>query len=684
MKTMSRILGFLSVVLIAGLAARCLADESQAANRTVVEHVRVKPKASEGELGTSLYAASKTESPFFKRLDESEKTTGGHDDEHDISKKAGKYVGWFGIVRAIVEDQAKQQTVLTVEHKYFDGLTDSHIMAVSFNGSGDFHAIVEGIGHQFAPLSLVRVYGKVAEPKGQQLSRLEAVFVRDWHWETFTFISAYGIQHGNENWRKLNRIQLNDIYDSNPDIEYYRRRLGDRPEDIAREKALRQRLLQAAIAVRPDAKKTFEVFIDGIRDVDSFQKQHEALDAIFKARDFDALTALLIQALKENDPRFRTRVIMIICDDVGELAAATIPALITAVGDQDQYVRYYSVRALGKFGPPAVAALPTLIAATKDADHYVRANAIEALVELELPPDQILPTLVAALKDTDSYVRFTTISKLEELGPAAATAVPELIELLQHDEDVKVRWNAAEAIGRIDADGKLGIPALTNALKSSFPLVRRFAAMGLAAKGPKAVSAQPILQQLLNDSDSGARVAAAEAVWKIGRDSKEALPVLNQVLEKGDGFGPMWAAEVIGEMGSEARDTIPGLRKMLKVDHSHFQQTAAQSLGKMGSLASDAVPDLVELFGDKHDALRAAAAEALWNINRHPLAIPQLLKEISGDSWDKHYAVAAIGRIGEPAAAAIPLLKELRYNRHRSVRKAANLVLKKLDPMAKP
>ena len=44
------------------------------------------------------------------------------------------------IVREVAENPQTKRTTLTVEHKYFDGLSDAHLMALSFNGSGDFVA----------------------------------------------------------------------------------------------------------------------------------------------------------------------------------------------------------------------------------------------------------------------------------------------------------------------------------------------------------------------------------------------------------------------------------------------------------------------------------------------------------------------------------------------------------------
>jgi hypothetical protein len=110
--------------------------------------------------------------------------------------------------------------------KYFDGLTDIHIQLVSFTGGGDFRASLPGTGLGIKHLSLVRVYGKVAsEEKG--LPRVDGEFAVHWDWGLFTFMN-YGEAKGNQEWRKLCRVSVDDIYDPHPDQSFYEERLGER------------------------------------------------------------------------------------------------------------------------------------------------------------------------------------------------------------------------------------------------------------------------------------------------------------------------------------------------------------------------------------------------------------------------------------------------------------------------
>jgi hypothetical protein len=223
----------LAIILVLG-SGLLAAQEKKPEPAVSVEHVTQKPKRDNQGLGTTFYAPSTKEKPFFDKLASSERVTGGLLGEYDISKKDGKYVGWFGVVRKVEEDKEKNQTVLLCEHKYFDGFTDTHILALSFNGSGDFEVVVPGVGHKLELLTLVKAYGTVSMPKDKTEPQLAASFLRNWHWGTFTFLLAAGEQKGSEQWRKLNKVDLDDIYNPYPDDRYYEQRLGKRKPATAK------------------------------------------------------------------------------------------------------------------------------------------------------------------------------------------------------------------------------------------------------------------------------------------------------------------------------------------------------------------------------------------------------------------------------------------------------------------
>jgi hypothetical protein len=193
---------------------------------TPVEQAEALPRPPAGTLGTMGYKASEKEKPFFARLSADEVRTGDMFTDYSITGKKGTYIGWFGIVRSIEENQATKETKLLVEHKYFDGLTDTHIMALSFNGGGDFTTVLSGVGLGIKKLSLVKIYG-VVQGETNSIPDVKPEYVRHWDWGRFTFMDLYGSQKGNKEWQKLNRVK-DRIYSPFPDQKYYEDRLGKR------------------------------------------------------------------------------------------------------------------------------------------------------------------------------------------------------------------------------------------------------------------------------------------------------------------------------------------------------------------------------------------------------------------------------------------------------------------------
>lgn len=221
----------ISAALVAAtalLVTLAVASAAQAqVKQTVVEQSPALPAPPRGTLGTTSYQPTEKESAFFSKLSPAEQTTGSLISDYSITGKKGTYVGWFGIVRKIEEDPKLQQTKLLVEHKYFDGLTDTHIMALSFNGGGDFTCTLSGTNLGLSLLSLVKVYGTVVSEENS-VPAVAADYVRQWDWGKFTFLDAYGRQKGNTQWKKLSKVKDERIYNPFPDQKYYEDRLGAR------------------------------------------------------------------------------------------------------------------------------------------------------------------------------------------------------------------------------------------------------------------------------------------------------------------------------------------------------------------------------------------------------------------------------------------------------------------------
>src|SRR5262249_24019838 len=110
---------------------------------------------------------------------------------------------------------------------------------------------------------------------------------------------------------------------------------------------------------------------------------------------------------------------------------------------------------------------------------------------------------VKQLKNADVRLRQEAAEALGKLGPKAEAAIPALTEALQ---DWPVRWPAARALVKI---GPKTVPALVESLKAKTWGVSKSASEALAEIGPKAV---PALIQALKSKDFKLREEAADTL----------------------------------------------------------------------------------------------------------------------------------------------------------------------------
>jgi HEAT repeat protein len=649
----------------------------QAADPTPVEHVSLRPARSGGGLGTKEYTPSERERPFFNKLDAKEKTTGNRSKNYNLDAKDRQFVGWFGIVREITEDAAHDRTLLTVEHKYFDGLTDAHIQAVSFNGAGDFRAVLRGVGHDIPRLSLVKVYGTLAAAKDTGMTCINAAFARDWHWGTFTFISAYGTQNGSIQWRKLNRVALDDVYDPYPNNSYYEQRIGKRAADDP----LYRRLLKPAGRLPPDTKRVMIQLIESL-DAEKLFPTLEMVAEIKKRHDERAAVEVLLAAMHEDEiapwsvpvalgrlagpddlprllgllsdtkPTVRQRATEILAE-MGKGAAPAVSSLANALRDDTPSVRSGAARALSSMRGQAKSAIGPLMEHLTDRDADVRLAAAEALWWITFQADPSVRVLAAALKDGDADTRSAAATALEAIGPAAIAAGPALIAALK-DREQFVRYTAAIALRSVRPAPKAAIPALVAALKDEYHYVRSQVAETLGRYGAEAKTAVPALVTALKDEDMDVRWQAAEALGEIGPAAVVAVAALIHVLRHDEDENVRWAsASALGSIDTEGRAAIPALILALAERSAVVRRFAADGLGKIGAKAKAALPALSIATKDQDPAVRIAAAAALWKVARDRNPVMPVLIEALKNGQYPGMAAEAIRTIGPPARAAV-------------------------------
>lgn len=191
----------------------------------------------------------------------------------------------------------------------------------------------------------------------------------------------------------------------------------------------------------------------------------------------------LMRDLRSKDPHIRINA-------ANKLGIKATQELITIFQDKNEniYIRVFAIKNLSRLH--AKEAIPALIKALDDEINHIRYSSAITLGFIEAK--ESIPKLIKMLKDeTDIEVRNGVAYALGSLK--AEEAIPELIFALRHDEDL--RCNAAWALGAIKA--KEAINDLIEALKDLSP--NSLSCVVKALEDLEAKEAIPELTRLLNN-----------------------------------------------------------------------------------------------------------------------------------------------------------------------------------------
>jgi HEAT repeat protein len=143
-------------------------------------------------------------------------------------------------------------------------------------------------------------------------------------------------------------------------------------------------------------------------------------------------SALKSAALKDSDESVRTAAVHGVIQ-VGPQASSQVAALIEALQDEIDAVRFHAALALGDLGPAAQPATANLVHCVLwDKDEAVRVEAAVALWKVDNSHGPIaLPALIEALSSNNELICWIAADCLGLMGPAAAEAVPALQKALQ-------------------------------------------------------------------------------------------------------------------------------------------------------------------------------------------------------------------------------------------------------------
>ncbi len=391
--------------------------------------------------------------------------------------------------------------------------------------------------------------------------------------------------------------------------------------------------------------------------------------AVQALKDADAAgQEALAGALTSQDPQARSKAAWALWR-IGPDVKHAVPALLRALADEDGDVRYWAVCALGRLRAGG-SALHVLIEVLKDMDEGLLRGALEALHDAGAGA---VAELLEELESEDPGVRHFAAVALGPLGESASEAVPALVAALR-DDDPGVSQAAARALVQIEPDAER---ILREVLADERPEVLLAAAGALAQLDPEDAEARDTLLALSSNDDAELREMAVRAIGAAGSGAEAVLHALSRALGDRDRKVRIAAAEALGRLGPAARAATRPLLDAMARSEWDLWEGARASLLSIGPIAA---PDLIEALGSTAPKVAQWAA---WGLERLGADSPEVVRSILRELGSPVCALRAplfdvLGRIGDAAKAAVPILTDALSDGEERVREAAREALRRL------
>lgn len=279
----------------------------------------------------------------------------------------------------------------------------------------------------------------------------------------------------------------------------------------------------------------------------------------------------------------------------------------------------------------------------------VRFQAVRKLAHVEADSEAVVSALLYAKEDSDPEVAYEAIEMLGKLGSRAEPAVPSLVAAMKRND--KPDGYCRRAAYALASIGRPVSPALIDALGDRTWRLRYLAAEGLASLGPEAAPALPVLLEVMHSPTERETRKAPEYIGRaIHRIApEEGTRELVRLLQTGNKTERNQAARALGALAPAGEDAIAPLMEMARKEHFMSRVYAIQALGRFGEKAAPAVPIIV-------DALEDSSEPGIVSI----------------------MAVTALGEIGPAAVEAIPAIERFARRGSGSDRQTAMRALQKI------
>ncbi len=344
------------------------------------------------------------------------------------------------------------------------------------------------------------------------------------------------------------------------------------------------------------------------------------------------------------------------------LNKSLLEILSKAMGDKSPQIRKIAVSAIVTANKEAAFAQNDVLKATQDDAPEVRAEAMQSLSVFEFSPEEIQAALNRGLQDAAAEVKASSVSVLGQLPKFHRGNVEKLVALTA-DEDARVRKASMQTLAKLDKElvSDSIVQGCVRGLADSDSAVRIVATetvKTLKLAEPAVLDA--VAANLVDDLEL--LRASLDAISGFGDKAAMLIPSVSCLVGHERADVRAAAVSALAEIDKDPQQLTGRLTEALDDKEWEVRRIAGVALGKLGAEAKNAVPKLFQLLSNEEDT--DFASGALREINTAPVeAIPLLLAKIESEERRVgFYAVSLLGKIGPPAAEALPKLEAMLAN----------------------
>lgn len=231
-----------------------------------------------------------------------------------------------------------------------------------------------------------------------------------------------------------------------------------------------------------------------------------------------------------------------------DIGGSAETALVEALSDDDENIRFYAARTFGHEGAPSFT--------TSGQD-----------------TEKKITSLISLLEDDSVRVKVAALSALQRFGQRAQDAGPQMAKLTVHEER-GVRVAAIKGLYEVGAKPEDSVPALALATRDESNEVRAQAKKVLEKMGDQAVTG---LIKLLGSNDDNLRASSAHAIYLLGPRAQKAGPVLLKALTDESALVRSKAAWALSRIPIDGVDVRAKLEKLAAEDPDEQVRKEAKS-----------------------------------------------------------------------------------------------------------